>query len=73
MSAGQPPYEALQVASYRKSSRSSGAQECVLVGTAQGWVGIRDSKLGDESPILAFTEAEWKAFTAGVRHSEFDL
>ncbi|WP_414710924.1 DUF397 domain-containing protein [Pseudonocardia sp.] len=35
-------------------------------------MGIRDSKFGAESPVLAFT-AEWKAFTAGVRDSEFAL
>jgi hypothetical protein len=33
---------------------------------------VRDSKLGDESPELAFTVAEWDAFTAGVKAGEFD-
>lgn len=68
----QPPHEALRAANYRKSSRSSGAQNCVMVGTAAGWVGIQDSKLGADSPILAFTTAEWRALIAAIRAGELD-
>ncbi|MBA2322578.1 MAG: DUF397 domain-containing protein [Pseudonocardiales bacterium] len=46
---------------------------CVEVATVPGLVGVRDTKLGAASPILAFTEAEWAAFLAGVRNNEFDL
>ena len=33
---------------------------------------VRDSKLGDASPILSFTPEEWAAFIAGVKAGEFD-
>ncbi|GAA4010058.1 hypothetical protein GCM10022247_35260 [Allokutzneria multivorans] len=35
---------------------------CVEFGTAMGMVGIRDSKLGAASPILAFTPHQWSRF-----------
>ncbi|MGH3874343.1 MAG: DUF397 domain-containing protein [Pseudonocardiaceae bacterium] len=40
----QRHFEALRTAPYRKSSRSSGAQECVAVGHAAGWTGVQDTK-----------------------------
>ncbi|MDQ3762387.1 MAG: DUF397 domain-containing protein [Actinomycetota bacterium] len=54
---------------WRKSSYSfPDGQECVEVTTElTGWVGVRDSKLGTDSPVLAFTTAEWQAMLAGVR------
>lgn len=36
-------------------------------------VAVRDSKLGDRSPLLFFTPHEWKAFIQGVKQGEFDL
>jgi len=61
-------------ARWRKSSYSNGgANNCVEVATSAGWVGVRDSKLGTDSPILTFTEAEWAAFTSGVKDDEFDV
>lgn len=38
-----------------------------------GHVLVRDSKLGDASPVLDFTPDEWRAFVAGVKDGEFDL
>lgn len=38
-----------------------------------GWVGVRDSKLGADSPVLAFTSAEWRAMVAGARTGELDV
>ncbi len=32
---------------------------------------VRDTKLGEASPVLQFTSAEWAAFVAGVRAGEF--
>lgn len=59
---------------WHKASHSDDFQNgCVEVGTVPGLVGVRDTKLGDASPILAFTEAEWAAFTAGVKDNEFDV
>lgn len=34
---------------------------------------VRDSKLGDGSPILRFDLPEWAAFLGGVRTGEFDV
>jgi hypothetical protein len=59
---------------WHKASFSDQNQSgCVEVATVPGMVGVRDTKLGPDSPILAFTEAEWRAFLAGVKVGEFDL
>lgn len=59
---------------WRKSSFCNGAATCVEVAPLpDGSVGVRDSKLGDDSPLLSFTPTEWVAFVAGVRDGEFDL
>jgi hypothetical protein len=53
----------------RKSSYSSpDGEECVEVITElPGWVGVRDSKLGADSPVLAFTTAQWQTILTGAR------
>lgn len=57
---------------WRKSSHSGGANGgCVEVATVPGLVGVRDTKRGAASPVLAFTRAEWAAFLAGVKSGEF--
>jgi hypothetical protein len=33
---------------------------------------VRDTKLGESSPVLRYTAAEWRAFIAGVKAGEFD-
>jgi len=33
---------------------------------------VRDTKLGEASPVLQYTAAEWQAFIAGVKAGEFD-
>ncbi len=59
---------------WHKASYSNGDNNgCVEVGSIPGFVGVRDTKLGAASPLLAFTEAEWAAFIAGVKGAEFDL
>lgn len=44
----------------------------VLAQCPVGWVGLRDSKLGDASPLLAFNLAEWRAMLAAARDGQFD-
>lgn len=57
---------------WRKSTRSSGGDNCVEVSFADnGDVGVRDSK-DPTGPVLEFTPTEWLAFTGGVRDGEFD-
>jgi Domain of unknown function (DUF397) len=56
---------------WHKSSYSNGAQNgCVEVGTAPGLVGVQDSKLGEASPILAFSRRAWAAFLADLEAHE---
>jgi hypothetical protein len=38
------------------------AAELLRYASIPGYVGVRDTKLGTASPILAFTSAEWAAF-----------
>ena len=63
----------LMSAEWRKSSYSTNGGNCVEVArNLPGIVAVRDSKNPD-GPILEFSPAGWQAFTAGVRHGEFDL
>ena len=58
---------------WRKSSWSDGQGQCVeLASLGDGTIGVRDSKLGDDSPILRFTQAEVAAWLAGSKAGEFD-
>jgi hypothetical protein len=59
-------------AAWRKSSFSGSGNACVEVADLATGTGIRDSKLGDRSPVLSVTTAHWSAFTAGVRSGDFD-
>jgi hypothetical protein len=66
--------EQIDGAEWRKSSYSgSNGGGCVEVArNLPGIIAVRDSK--DRSgPVLAFTPAEWEAFTAGIKDGEFDL
>jgi hypothetical protein len=45
---------------WHKSSYSQGANDCMEITTeVPGWVGVRDSKLGTNSPTLTFTLSQW--------------
>lgn len=60
-------------AQWIKSTFSEAPQrECVELAAVDGWIGMRDSKLGEASPILTFTPTELKAFLAGAKNNEFD-
>jgi hypothetical protein len=61
-----------QASAWRKASYSQGVNDCVeITDELPGRIGMRDSKLGPDSPILVFTHAEWTAFTAAVHSNEF--
>lgn len=57
---------------WSKSSLSSGGDNCVEARLTDNGVDVRDSKLGDDSPVLSFTDGEWDAFVGGARKGEFD-
>jgi hypothetical protein len=62
--------EALRTTHYRKSSRSSGPQECVAIGHAAGWTGVQDTKEHADSrqrTTLAVPTQQFAAFTAAVQ------
>lgn len=64
----------VQVGVWQKSSFSASNGACVEAQGAQdGDVLVRDTKLGDASPVLRFTPGEWAAWLAGCKAGEFDL
>lgn len=59
---------------WRRSSRSSGqGGECVEARTSQTDVfQVRDSKLGDSSPIVTITRANFAALVDAVKSGRLD-
>lgn len=55
------------------TATASAQGNCVQVGHDADRILLRDSKLGQDSPVLSFTKAEWEAFLHGVKAGEFDL
>ncbi len=54
---------------WKRSSRSSGGNNCVEVAFVSGIVAIRDSK-NPTGPALVFTTPEYGAFVGGVADGE---
>jgi len=53
-----------------KARKSGNGQGCVEVSfAADASVGVRDSKLGDASPILVFEASDWAAYLKGALSS----
>jgi uncharacterized heparinase superfamily protein len=68
---GVAPRAALAGATYRKSSRSTAAGNCVEVADLpSGHRAVRDSN-DVAGPVLTFSPSAWAAFTAGLRAGEF--
>lgn len=61
-------------AAWRKSSRSGGnGGNCVEVAkNLPGAALIRDSKLGDASPVLVLSSAQLATFVATIKSGHFD-
>jgi hypothetical protein len=57
---------------WRKSTFSNNGSCVELADLGAGIVGVRDSKLGDSSPVLHFTRTEIAAWLAGSKAGEFD-
>ena len=45
---------------------------CVEVAVVPGGAGVRDSKLGEAGPVLAFTDGRWSAFLREVKSGGLD-
>lgn len=71
MTDGAP--NALQHATNWHKSSYSNQNGCVEVGSAHGWVGVRDSKTGEASPVLEVTVQQWTAFLSQVNRGDLDL
>ncbi len=65
-----PDGAALARALYRKSNRSSGTGNCVMVGSAGDWVGIQDSKQHPDSTILATPHQHWATFLHAIKDNQ---
>ena len=67
---GPVPY--LSPVAWQRSSRCAVNGSCVEVAALPGGrVGVRDGKIGPASPVLAFSQAEWRGFVSGVRAGQF--
>jgi hypothetical protein len=59
--------------SWRKSSRSATNGDCVEIGTSASVaaIGVRDSKLGENSPVLTFAPGAMAAFVTTAKNGAF--
>ena len=62
---------AVSFTDWRKAARSGGGGACVEVGRAQGLRGLRDTKLGLDSPVIAVTSGTFDALVAALRADQF--
>ncbi|GAA3865226.1 hypothetical protein GCM10022243_34290 [Saccharothrix violaceirubra] len=59
---------------WRKSRRSAGNGACVELATRPGTrlTAVRDSKIGDDSPVLAFGPGGMRAFLLMAKDGKLD-
>lgn len=50
-----------------------GGNACVEVARVGGETLVRDSKLGERSPVLSFGPGEWRRFIDAAKAGEFDF
>ncbi|WP_433562077.1 DUF397 domain-containing protein [Nocardia sp. CA-151230] len=63
----------LSDARWFKSSKSQGGEACVEAAHLHsGRVAVRDSKLGESSPVLVFDGHAWDRFAGAVKAGNFD-
>ncbi|KAA2264865.1 DUF397 domain-containing protein [Solihabitans fulvus] len=57
---------------WRTSTRTGQGQNCVEIDRElSGWAGVRDTKLGTASPILAIPAEAFTAFVRTIRTNRF--
>jgi hypothetical protein len=66
------PTRRLNSESWVKSTRSSGGNGCVEGRLIAAGVAVRDSKLGDASPVLEFSAPAWTALVDEVKAGRLD-
>lgn len=59
------------VSNWRKSTRSGNIGDCVEAGNTSAVVAVRDTKLGEMSPVLRFTPEQWRTFIYSTRAPGF--
>ncbi|GAA1708579.1 DUF397 domain-containing protein [Fodinicola feengrottensis] len=59
------------VSNWRKSSRSGNTASCVEAGNASAVVAVRDTKLGESSPVLRFAPEQWRTFVSSTKAHGF--
>jgi hypothetical protein len=57
---------------YKSSRTNGGGGACVTVAHVPDYTGVRDSKLGEASPILPFRNDAWYAFVRDVKDGTYD-
>ncbi|GAA4234323.1 hypothetical protein GCM10022254_39000 [Actinomadura meridiana] len=61
---------------WRRSAHCGASNTCVeiapLAGPA-GLIGARDAKHGTQSPVLSFSQGEWREFVEQAKKGAFDL
>jgi Domain of unknown function (DUF397) len=58
------------IADWRKPRRSVNNGACFEARSGPGFIGVRDSKLADRSPVLAFSPAAWEAFVTRIKKGQ---
>lgn len=59
------------VYTWKKSSRSAPSSQCIETSAAARGAAVRDSKLGDRSPLLHLNTSQYASFIAAVRRDHF--
>lgn len=57
---------------WRKPTRSQGENNCVEIASVPGMIGVRDTKLGAASPILAFSDTAFAALIDAAKNGRLD-
>jgi hypothetical protein len=69
--------QCVEVGVWKKSTASGPwtTDNCVEVAGGENLeeILVRDTKLGEDSPVLHFNREEWNAFRTGMLAGEFDL